>query len=66
MAPDSPSASDLTALRDAGVNGLAVRLEDQDASERLRDCMKGISPRRRSSGSSDWRALAPLSGEVDE
>jgi len=66
MAPESPTASDLTALRAAGVSGLAVRLEDEDAIGRLRDSMKGIAPMRRSSGSGDWRALAPLSGDEEE
>ena len=61
MAPESPSVSDLTALRDAGVNGLAVRLEDQDAIGRLCESLNGIATKRRSSGSGEWRALAPQS-----
>jgi hypothetical protein len=62
IAPESPSVSDLTALRDAGVNGLAVHLEDGDAVGRLCESMRGIGPRRRSSGAKDWRALAPQTG----
>jgi len=66
VAPESPSVSDLTALRDAGVTGLAVRLEDEDAIGRLSESIKEIAPKRRSSGAKDWRALAPLSDEAEE
>ena len=66
VAPESPSVSDLTALRDAGVTGLSVRLEDGDAIGRLSESMKEIPPQRRSSGAGDWRALAPSSDEAEE
>ena len=66
MAPESPSVSDLTALRDAGVTGLVVHLEDEDAIGRLGESMKGIAPKRRLSGTKDWRALAPLSDDAEE
>ena len=66
MAPESPSVSDLTALRDAGVTGLVVHLEDEDAIGRLSESMKGIAPKRRLSGTKDWRALAPLSDDAEE
>jgi len=66
MAPASPSVSDLTVLRDAGVNGLAVRLEDEDAVEQLCESMKEVAPKRRPSGAGDWRALAPQSDDEEE
>jgi hypothetical protein len=66
FAPESPSVSDLTALRDAGVTGLSVRLEDEDAIGRLCKSMEGIAPKRRSTGARDWRALAPQSEDAEE
>jgi hypothetical protein len=65
-APDEPSVSDLTALRDAGITGLAVRLEDKDAVGRLGESMKEIAPKRRSPGAGEWHALAPLASADDE
>ena len=66
IAPDAPTVSDLTVLRDAGVSGLVAPLEDQDAIGRLRESINEIAPRRRASRSRDWSALAPHSGASEE
>ncbi len=66
IAPDAPTVSDLTVLRDAGVNGLVAPLEDQEAIGRLRESINEIAPRRRASGSRNWQALAPHSGASEE
>lgn len=66
IAPDSPTVSDLTVMRDAGISGLVAPLEDQDSIVYLSDRIKEIAPRRRSPGSRNWQALAPNYGTSRE
>ena len=51
-----------------GLVGVVGRLGAEDAAAigRLGESMKGIAPKRRLSGTKDWRALAPLSDDAEE
>ena len=54
------TTSELTALRNAGVNALIVALEDSETVEQTRANMREVQPKRGAAArSSTWTALAP-------
>ena len=57
---------EITALRNAGVNALVVALDDAEIIKQTRDNMKAVQPKRSSTRSSSWSALAPHSPDEEE
>ena len=60
------TTSEITALRNAGVNALIVALDDAETIEQTKANMKSVEPKRSRSRSSSWTALAPHSPDEQE
>jgi len=60
------TTSEITALRNAGVNALIVALDDAAIIKDTRDNMKQVRPKRGSARSSSWTALAPHSSDEED
>lgn len=60
------STSEITALRNAGVNALIVALNDAETIKKTRANMTAVQPKRGSGRSSSWTALAPHSPNEEE
>ncbi len=62
--PRNISTADLTALRDAGVDGVVVQLSESERVSDIAGKIRELPPRKKSSGPSETRfqALAPSSG----
>ena len=60
------ATSEITALRNAGVNALLVALDDAETIKEIRENMRQVQPKRSSSRSSSWSALAPHSPDEED
>ena len=61
------ASSEITALRNAGVNALLVALDDAETIREIRGNMRQVQPKRSSSSrSSSWSALAPHSPDEED
>jgi len=60
------ATSEITALRNAGVNALLVALDDAETIKETRENMRQVQPKRSSSRLSSWSALAPHSPDEED
>ena len=65
--PANVTTSDLTALRDAGVDGIVAELSDSERVSELAKKIRELPPRKRGAGSGETRfqALAPSGSDLN-